>query len=508
MTSLRLKAVFASAALGFSMSLVPQAGIAMSHAQNQELDYLLDAINDRFVIPEKAADRNNHEQVFLDAKSRNDDFTDKEFADSANRLMGSLDPHSHYYDAQETRVMQEQNEGYLVGIGARLALQDGYPKIEKVFPGSPAERGGMKKGDLILHIHDSANQVDVDTNDSDLIKVVKALTGLAGTQVDVQVKREGSEQPVPLTFRRGRVDVNPVTYEFDNDVGYIKLDQFNYKAASGVRDAIAAIEDAHGAQKGYIFDLRGNPGGFVDEAVAILSAFATHPIPNAIVMKGNGISQTHPVSNAQNLLKNKPLIVLIDENSVSASELTSGALKDMGRAKIYGNQSFGKGSAWTPVQMPSHNILGVTHSLYYLPSGKSIQLQGVVPDILYLRTASQMNRALEAHQKTLKTLREKFPNDPDKQRPVYNEASEKNALVLTDPAMLDRSKPSATCSLVSETPAPDTPAPLIMEPEKSSEPKKLDSIKTCAWESLIGRRLNTRILTYQGESLRFTPPAP
>lgn len=509
MTSTRLKAIFASATLGISMGVIPHAGIAMTQAQNRELDAILDAVNDRFVLHDKVADRQNNERIFLGTRARRDNFTDEEFAASANRLMGRLDPHSHYYDAKETERMMAGDSGYLVGIGVKLTLQDGFPKILKVFPGSPAEAGGIKKGDLILHVHDTVKNKDIDTDDSDLNKAVGVISGEPNTVVNIRVKRQGTPQPIDLTFTRARVETSPVTYEFDKKVGYIKLDQFNNKASADVIGAIAVIEDAHGAQQGYILDLRGNPGGSVVEAVNIISAFANQPVEKAITMKSNSIlsSFSYPVISPGNILHGKRLIVLIDETSVSASELTSGGLKDLGLAEIYGNQSYGKGSAWSKIPMPSGNFLGVTSYLYYLPSGKSIQLQGVVPNVLYVPTAEQSNKAIEADAKNLSKLREKFPNDPSK-RIIYNEASENNALHLSDPNVLDHSTPTKTCTLISETPAQGTPEPLLFESDKSTDQKKLDAIKACAWESLTGQRLNTRIGTYHGENLRFTPPAP
>lgn len=317
-------------------------------------------------------------------------------------MLDSLgDPYAFYFDPEHYRYFNEQNEGRFYGIGITISDRDGKPYVVSVIPGTPAEKAGLKPDDVIVSI-------DGVTRDKwDLDDVVRRIRGEEGTTVKVGVLRNGSKKPLQFTIVRAKIDVPNIETELvDGDVGYIRLYSFNDPAARDVREAIQDL--ASRGARGFVLDLRDNPGGLLSSSVDVLSLFVKDGVAVSVQARAKDLSETYRVSG--DTVTDAPLVVLINENSASASEIVAGALQDYERATLVGVTSFGKGSVQQIEELSFGGALKLTIARYVTPKGRIIDKKGVVPDITVKmdaekqtdkKTDAQYQRAVQELKKLL-----------------------------------------------------------------------------------------------------------
>ncbi|MAU98802.1 MAG: peptidase S41 [Fulvimarina sp.] len=293
-----------------------------------------------------------------------------------NGMLTSLDPHSSYMNAKEAAEMRTETRGQFGGLGIEVTMQDELVKVVSPFEGTPADKAGVLAGDLIAEIN--GEQVRGLT----LGEAVDKMKGDIGSKVTLTIVREGATKPVRLTLTRAEIKVPSVRHSVEGDVGYIKLLKFNEQTTVGLEDAIADIKEKVGEDKlkGYVLDLRRNPGGLLDEAVSVSDAFLNSG--EIVSTRGRNADETRRYNaRTGDDIDGKPLVVLVNGGSASASEIVAGALQDQRRATIVGTRSFGKGSVQTIIPLGQNGALRLTTALYYTPSGSSIQGRGINPDI-------------------------------------------------------------------------------------------------------------------------------
>ncbi|MCW7543161.1 S41 family peptidase [Aurantimonas litoralis] len=306
-----------------------------------------------------------------------DEPDDQKLVETAiNGMLTSLDPHSSYMNAEQAADMRTETRGQFGGLGIEVTMEDELVKVVSPFDGTPADKAGILAGDLIAEI--DGEQVRGLT----LGEAVDRMKGDIGTSVDLVIIREGANKPVRLTVTRDEIKVPSVRHSVKGDIGYIKLMKFNEQTTVGLEESIADIEEKIGADKvkGYILDMRRNPGGLLDEAVSVSDAFLGKG--EIVSTRGRNADETRRYNaRSGDEIDGKPLVVLVNGGSASASEIVAGALQDQRRATIVGSRSFGKGSVQTIIPLGANGALRLTTALYYTPSGRSIQGRGIDPDI-------------------------------------------------------------------------------------------------------------------------------
>jgi carboxyl-terminal processing protease len=278
--------------------------------------------------------------------------------------------------------MQETTHGEFGGLGIEVTMEEGLVKVVAPIDGTPAARAGILSGDLIFQINDDAVQ------GLTLEQAVNKMKGPPNTQTRLKIKRKGLDKPLDMSLMREIIRVRPVTYHADGgDIGYIRIASFSEQTTDGLKKAIADISKQIPADKlaGYVVDLRNNPGGLLDQAVSVSSAFMARG--EVVSTRGRTAEETQRfTAKGGDLTKGKPLVVLINGGSASASEIVAGALHDHQRATLIGTRSFGKGSVQTIIPLGRGNgALALTTARYYTPSGRSIQALGIKPDIEVLQ---------------------------------------------------------------------------------------------------------------------------
>jgi carboxyl-terminal processing protease len=332
-----------------------------------------------------AADTNTYRQLslFSDVFERvRSDYVEKpddgKLIESAiNGMLTGLDPHSSYMDAKAFRDMQVQTRGEFGGLGIEVTMEDGVIKVVSPIDDTPASKAGILANDFITHIDDEAVQ------GLTLNQAVDKMRGPANTKIKLRIVRKGKDAPMEMTLTRDVIKVLSVrSHSEGDDVGYVRITQFNEQATDGLKKAISEITAQDGDNlKGFILDLRNNPGGLLDQAIGVSDAFLEKG--EIVSTRGRNADETQRY-NAKpgDLTKGKPLIVLINGGSASASEIVAGALQDHKRATLIGTRSFGKGSVQTIIPLGSGNgALRLTTARYFTPSGRSIQAKGIEPDI-------------------------------------------------------------------------------------------------------------------------------
>jgi len=293
-----------------------------------------------------------------------------------NGMLTSLDPHSSYMPPEAFRDMQVQTRGEFGGLGIEVTMEDGLVKVVTPIDDTPAYRGGVMAGDLIVEIDGEAVQ------GLTLQDAVEKMRGPVNTPITLTIRRQGSEEPVELKLKRDVIRIKSVRWRVEDDVGYIRITQFNEQTTEGLKAALDDIEKKVPADKlkGFIVDLRNNPGGLLPEAISVSDAFLDQG--EIVSTRGRQAEETQRY-NAQggDLADGKPVIVLVNGGSASASEIVAGALQDHRRATILGTRSFGKGSVQTVIPLGSSGGIRLTTARYYTPSGRSIQAKGIEPDI-------------------------------------------------------------------------------------------------------------------------------
>ncbi|MEF2072085.1 S41 family peptidase [Consotaella aegiceratis] len=294
-----------------------------------------------------------------------------------NGMLTALDPHSSYMNAEQAADMRTETRGEFGGLGIEVTMEDELVKVVSPFEGTPADKAGVLAGDLIAEI--DGQQVRGLT----LNEAVDKMKGDVGTSVELTILREGAAKPIRVSIMRDEIKVPSVRHSVENDVGYIKLLKFNEQTTVGLEEAIDDIKSEVGEDKlkGYVLDLRRNPGGLLDEAVSVSDAFLKNG--EIVSTRGRNPEETRRYNaRSGDDIDGKPLVVLVNGGSASASEIVAGALQDQRRATVVGSRSFGKGSVQTIIPLGPNGALRLTTALYYTPSGRSIQGRGIEPDIV------------------------------------------------------------------------------------------------------------------------------
>jgi carboxyl-terminal processing protease len=315
---------------------------------------------------------------------------DSKLVESAiNGMLTGLDPHSSYMDSKSFRDMQVQTRGEFGGLGIEVTMEDGLIKVVAPIDETPAAKAGIMANDIITHLDDEAVQ------GLTLNQAVEKMRGPVNTKIKLKIMRKGQEKPVEVSITRDVIRVRSVRSRLDtDDVGIIRLTQFNEQTTEGLKKALNDLAVQAGDKlKGYVIDIRNNPGGLLDQAISVSDAFMDKG--EIVSTRGRNAEETQRFNaRAGDLTKNKPVIILINGGSASASEIVAGALQDHRRATIIGSRSFGKGSVQTIIPLGSGNgALRLTTARYFTPSGRSIQAKGIVPDIEVLQEVPEELKA-------------------------------------------------------------------------------------------------------------------
>jgi carboxyl-terminal processing protease len=302
---------------------------------------------------------------------------EKKLVESAiNGMLSSLDPHSSYMNAEQAADMRTQTKGEFGGLGIEVTMDKDLVKVVTPIEDTPASKAGVLAGDYISKI-DGTDVRGMTLNDA-----VEKMRGEVGSPIKLELLRQGADKPIELTIKRDIIAVKAVKYRVEGDVGYVRIISFSEKTFDGLKTALADIQSKvpDDKLKGYVLDLRLNPGGLLDQAIDVSDAFLNKG--EIVSTRGRDESETRRFdATPGDLTHGKPVIVLVNGGSASASEIVSGALQDLKRATILGTRSFGKGSVQTIIQLGDNGALRLTTALYYTPSGRSIQGTGITPDI-------------------------------------------------------------------------------------------------------------------------------
>jgi carboxyl-terminal processing protease len=316
---------------------------------------------------------------------------------SIKGMLETLDPHSSFMTPDDFKELQVETKGVFSGIGIEITLKDGILTIVSPIEGTPADKAGLKAGDLILKIDGKT------TKNMSLIEAVKKLRGPRGTKVTISILREGWSEIKDFALVRDVIPIHSVKHKtLEEGYGYARIINFQDKTSQDLKSALDDLEQQNKPLKGLILDLRNNPGGLLDQAVRVADEF----IEEGIVVYTDGRIKSQNVrftAHKGEKPRPYPIIVLVNEGSASASEIVAGALQDHKKAIILGAQTFGKGSVQTVFPLEDGSGLRLTTARYYTPGGRSIQAKGITPDII---VASQFNLDKEKMKK-IKILREK-----------------------------------------------------------------------------------------------------
>jgi carboxyl-terminal processing protease len=291
-------------------------------------------------------------------------------------MLAGIDPHSTYLPADEFAALEESTSGEFGGLGVEVGIENGFIKIIAPLDDSPADKAGIKAGDLIIKLDDTSARDVTLGETSDLLR------GDPGTDITLTIMREGVAEPLEITIIRDIIKARSVrSRTLEKGYGYLRITHFSANTGDEVLQALFELQEANQPLKGLVMDLRNNPGGVLGAAVAVSDVFLDEGL---IVYTEGRIPNTNMrfEADAEDPSMDVPLIVLIDGGSASASEIVAGALQDQSRAIIMGTQSFGKGSVQTVLPVTNDRAIKLTTALYYTPSGRSIQARGITPDIV------------------------------------------------------------------------------------------------------------------------------
>ncbi|MCC0037579.1 MAG: S41 family peptidase [Brucellaceae bacterium] len=302
---------------------------------------------------------------------------EKALVESAiNGMLTSLDPHSSYLNPEAAQDMRVQTKGEFGGLGIEVTMENELIKVITPIDETPAARAGVLAGDLISEIDGE------EVRGLSLSEAVDKMRGVVNTPIELTILREGAEKPLKITIVRDIIKVRAVRFRTEDDVGYLKITSFTEKTFDDLQSAIETIsaQIPEDKLKGYVLDLRLNPGGLLDQAVSVSDTFLDRG--EIVSTRGRDPKDVSRFdSRPGDKIGGKPLIVLVNGGSASASEIVAGALQDHRRATVLGTRSFGKGSVQTIIPLAENGALRLTTALYYTPAGKSIQGKGITPDI-------------------------------------------------------------------------------------------------------------------------------
>jgi carboxyl-terminal processing protease len=291
-------------------------------------------------------------------------------------MVASLDPYSAYLDGDEYDEVKISSSGRYSGVGIELSIEDDQVVVIAPFDGSPAAQAGIRSGDIIVTI----DGIPVNTNT--LADTIGRMRGAEGTSVKIGIMREGNAEPMLFTLKRSRVDLHSVRAEMlEPGYAYLRISQFSETTGDDLNASMKDLRKHNGAPlKGLVLDMRDNPGGVLEAAVAVADAFLDHGV--IVTAKGRTADSKFEMdATPGDVLNGAPIVVLVNGGSASAAEIVAGALKDQHRAKLMGRTTFGKGSVQTIIPLSDDRAVKLTTSLYYTPSGVSINHRGIAPDI-------------------------------------------------------------------------------------------------------------------------------
>ncbi len=290
-------------------------------------------------------------------------------------MLTGLDPHSNYMNAKAFRDMQVTTRGQFGGLGIEVTQDNGFIKVISPIDDTPASRAGVKAGDLILAL-DGKTVQGLSLNDA-----VDQMRGPPNSKITLQIKRQGVDQPIELSMVREVIKIQVVKDHLEGDVAYIRLSQFTEQSDAGLRKAYQQLKTQSGDHlHGIVLDLRNDPGGLLDQAIAVCDDFINHGEIVSTRARNPEDSQRWNAKDGD-ITDGLPIVVLTNEGSASASEIVAGALQDHHRAIILGTRTFGKGSVQTVIPLPPNGAIRLTTARYYTPSGRSIQGLGITPDV-------------------------------------------------------------------------------------------------------------------------------
>lgn len=350
---------------------------------------------------------------------------------SIDGVLTSLDPHSGFLDQEETMELETQTSGEFGGLGLEVTSDKDLVRITTPIDDTPAAKAGLQAGDYISHI-DGVSVVGMDLNDA-----VKKMRGKPKTKIKLGIYRK-NKKPFSVTLTRDIIKVQPVKFEAKEDIGYLRVSTFSDKTGEKLKEAIEKLTKEIGAKKlkGFVLDLRNNPGGLLEEAVAVSDLFLNQG--EIVSTRSRNPSETLRFSaKAGDATNDLPLVVLINEGSASASEIVAGALQDHKRAVIAGLKSFGKGSVQTIRPIPGFGSIKITTARYYTPSGTSIQAKGIEPDVEIPRGKFEAYPVLTGYGEENLDGALDLDHQPDATNPFDEEDKEKEEETKTD-YQLDR----------------------------------------------------------------------
>lgn len=306
-----------------------------------------------------------------------EDIPDKTLLENAIRgMLTGLDPHSTYLDVSSYKELRVGTSGEFGGLGIVVGMEDGFVKVISPIDDTPADKAGIKAGDLIIRLDETP------VKGMSLDEAVKIMRGKPGTNIDLLIVREGADKPLKIAVTRDKIRVKSVRNRtLDEGYGYVRISQFQERTTRDLRKAIKKIKKENkGKLYGLVLDLRNNPGGLLDSAVSVSDTFLTKG--NIVSVKGRGdTSELKHQATPVDYTNGVPIVVLVNAGSASASEIVAGALQDHKRAIIMGDKTFGKGSVQSVVPLGNNTAIKLTTARYYTPSGRSIQAEGIEPDI-------------------------------------------------------------------------------------------------------------------------------
>ena len=391
-----------------------------------------------------------------------------------NGMLSSLDPHSAYLSPKHFRDMQVQTRGEFGGLGIEVTMENGVVKVVSPIDETPAQKAGLQANDLITHL-DNDQIVGLT-----LEQAVEKMRGPVGTPIKLTIVRKGRDDPFDVEIKRDVIRINAVKARLEGDVGYVKISTFNEQTHANLVKQMDAVKKQAGTPlKGWIVDLRNNPGGLLDQAIAVSDDFLER---GAIVLtKGRNNEETQRAqARPGDIAEGKKIVVLVNGGSASASEIVAGALQDHKRATIMGTRSFGKGSVQTIIPLGANGAIRLTTARYYTPSNRSIQAQGIDPDVLVEQelpeelkskvSAADRPRgeaSLRGHLKSEK----KDGKEAKETKEPSKEVSGSSSYVPKEPEQ--DTQLQAALTLIRTSPAEATPAPIDTSkatPEKKTVP--------------------------------------
>jgi carboxyl-terminal processing protease len=376
--------------------------------------------------------------------------------DSAiNGMLAALDPHSAYLNPKNFRDMQVQTRGEFGGLGIEVTMENGVVKVVSPIDDTPAAKAGLQTNDLITHL-DNEQIVGLT-----LEQAVEKMRGPVNTPITLTIVRKGRDDPFDVRIIRDVIRINAVKARAEGDVIYVKVSTFNEQTHANLVKSVDSLKKSVKNLKGYIIDLRGNPGGLLDQAIAVSDDFLEK---GAIVLtKGRGLEETQR-ANARpgDISEGKPVIVLINGGSASASEIVAGALQDHKRATVVGTRSFGKGSVQTIIPLGANGAIRLTTARYYTPSGRSIQAKGIDPDVVVEQELPPELQSRAARMPSEAGLRGHLKSDTGKEGSGSSnyvpKEPEKDTQLQYALKML-RGEPLPPLPQKAEAPKPDAPKP-------------------------------------------------